>query len=297
MADGDEHAVTGQVADHAALQVLQPHAGDARRVLGPQHLFHRAVPHHLDLRVGEQPLLQDLLRAQLVAAVHQGDLGGEVGEKQGLFDRRIAAADHGHRLAAVEEAVAGGAGGDAKTLELGLALQAQPLGLGAGGDDQGLGQPHRAAVADQAERPGGQIGGDDDVLDHLGADVLGLGLHLLHQPGALDHLGEARVVFDVGGDGQLAAGGQAADQHRVQQGAGGIDGGGVAGGAGADDQAANGTRIGHVGLCRGRFQGQYVGRPPAKGECRGVRSMTCRRIAPLSLSPPTAAPRDQASPR
>ena len=37
-------------------------------------------------------------------------------------------------------------------------------------------------------------------------DVLGLGLHLLHQPGALDDVGEARIVLDVGGDGQLAAG-------------------------------------------------------------------------------------------
>ena len=39
----------------------------------------------------------------------------------------------------------------------------------------------------------------------LGADMLGLLLHLLHQPGALDDVGEARVVLDVGGDGQLAA--------------------------------------------------------------------------------------------
>ena len=73
------------------------------------------------------------------------------------------------------------------------------------------------------------------VGDDLGADMLGLRPHLLHQPGALDHVGEARIVLDVGGDGQLAAGLDAGDQHRLQHGARGIDGGRVAGRAGADD--------------------------------------------------------------
>ena len=73
------------------------------------------------------------------------------------------------------------------------------------------------------------------VGDDLGADMLGLLLHLLHQPGALDDVGEARIVLDVGGDGQLAARLHARDQHRLEHGARGIDGGGVAGGAGPDD--------------------------------------------------------------
>ena len=73
------------------------------------------------------------------------------------------------------------------------------------------------------------------IGDDLGADVLGLLLHLLHQPRALDDLGEARVVLDVGGDGELAAGLDALDQDRIQHGAGGIDRGRVAGGSGADD--------------------------------------------------------------
>ena len=82
---------------------------------------------------------------------------------------------------------------------------------------------------------GGQVGLQHDVADQLGAHVLGLGAHLVHQPGALDHVGEARIVLHVGGDGQLAAGLHARDQHGLQQGAGGVDGGGVAGGSGADD--------------------------------------------------------------
>ena len=65
--------------------------------------------------------------------------------------------------------------------------------------------------------------------------MLGLLLHLLHQPGALDDVGEAGIVLHIGGDGELAAGLDALDQDRLQHGAGGIDRGRIAGRAGADD--------------------------------------------------------------
>ena len=48
----------------------------------------------------------------------------------------------------------------------------------------------------------------------LRADMLGLLLHLLHQPGALDDVGEAGIILDVGGDGELAAGLDALDDDR-----------------------------------------------------------------------------------
>ena len=65
--------------------------------------------------------------------------------------------------------------------------------------------------------------------------MLGLHPHLLHQPGALDHVGEAGIVLDVGGDGHLAAGLDALDEQRLQHGARGIDAGRIAGRARADD--------------------------------------------------------------
>ena len=86
----------------------------------------------------EQMLLQDLLGAQGVAAVHQGHLGGDVGEVQGLLDRGVAAADHRHLLPAIEEAVAGGAGGHAPPAELLLGGEPQIAGAGPGGNDQGV---------------------------------------------------------------------------------------------------------------------------------------------------------------
>ena len=79
---------------------------------------------------------ENLFGFELVAAMHYGDVGGDVGQVQGFFHRRIAAADHRHRLALVEKTIAGGASGDAAALEGFFRLQPQVHGRGAGGDDQ-----------------------------------------------------------------------------------------------------------------------------------------------------------------
>src|SRR3546814_3223036 len=71
--------------------------------------------------------------------MHEVDLARDVGQVQRFFDRGVAAADHGHVLLLVEEAVAGRAGGNAAALELLLRLQPQVLRRGAGGDDQRVG--------------------------------------------------------------------------------------------------------------------------------------------------------------
>jgi hypothetical protein len=92
-----------------------------------------------------------------------------------------------------------------------------------------------AAIASEAERALVEFDFDDDVLDDLCADMLRLRAHLLHQPRALDDVGEARIVLDIRGDGELAARLQPRDQQRFAHGARRIDGGGVAGGTGADD--------------------------------------------------------------
>ncbi len=66
--------------------------------------------------------------------------------------------------------------------------------------------------------------------------MLGLGLHLLHQPGALDRGGEAREILDIVGDGQLAARLEAGHQDGGEIGARGVDRGGAAGRSGAEDE-------------------------------------------------------------
>ncbi len=248
MADGDEHAVTVDGGLLVRLQVAQPHAGHPGGGLAAEHLLDPRIPDHLDLRVGEQPVLQDPLGAQLGAPVDQRHLRGEVGQEQRLLDGGVAAADHHHLLAPVEEAVAGGAGRDPEALVLLLGLQAQPLGLGPRGDDHRLGQEALTRIAPDLERPARQVRLDHHVAEDLGADVLGLGAHLVHQPGPLDDVGEARIVLHLGGDGQLAARLDAGHHHRTEQGARRVDGRGIACGAGSDDQAADETGRGHERL-------------------------------------------------
>ena len=117
-----------------------------------------------------------------IAAVDQGDVMAMVGQVQRFLDRGVAAADHRDPLAAIEEAVAGRAGGRAPALHMLFGGKVEPFRLSAGRDHQGVGEILRAAIAGQPERPARQIDAYDMVPDDLGADMLGLGLHLLHQP-------------------------------------------------------------------------------------------------------------------
>ena len=124
------------------------------------------------------------------------------------------------------------------------------------------------------------------VRDHGRADVLGLLLHLLHQPGALDDIGEAGIVLDVGGDHQLAARLVARDEHRLEHGARGVDGGGVAGGAGAEDDEL-GVQARHIdtwSFGRARRHAQFLrSRPCCKFSGRIAAQM--RRQGPTRSEP------------
>src|SRR6516164_7247661 len=117
--------------------------------------------------------------------MHDRHAESEIAEEQRLLDRGIAAADYQHLLVAIEEAVAGGAGRNAVTLEFLLGRQLQPTRLGAGRDDEAVCQVTVAGLALELERPMGEIDLADMIADELGPDVLGLLLHL-HQPGPLD---------------------------------------------------------------------------------------------------------------
>ena len=78
----------------------------------------------------------------------------------------------------------------------------------------------------------------------------GLGLHLLHQPGALDDIGEAGVVLDIGGDGHLAAGLDALHQYRLQVRPGGVDRRRIPRGPGPDDQNPATVHLAHLVIPR-----------------------------------------------
>ena len=245
MSDRDEHPIGGLLGDRAGLEILQTDMRDFRRVRAAADFLDLAVPHHLDLGMVEQPVLQDAFGAQAVAAMHQRHRRGMVGEIERFLDRGVAAADHDDVLVAIEEAVAGGAGRDAEALELFFGRQAEPARLGAGGENDHFGEIDVAGIAGDAEGALPEFKLVDVIGHDPRADMGRLLLHLFHQPGTLDDIGEARVVLHIRGDGELSAGLDALDQDRLQHRARGVNAGGVASRTGADDDNLGVSRRGH----------------------------------------------------
>ncbi len=183
--------------------------------------------------------------AELVAAMDQRDLLRDVRQVQRFLDGGVAAADDGDVLALVEKTVAGGAARHAAAHEGLLGRQPEVHRAGAGRDDQRVAGV-LAAVADQAERPLRQLRGVDVVEHDLGVKALGVREETRHQVGALDAVVVGGPVVDLGGRHQLAALREAGDQHRLEVGAGGVDGSGVARRAGSEDQDAGVFGGGHM---------------------------------------------------
>src|SRR5574344_1374175 len=200
------------------------------------------------LHLGHQLIHQDGFGGELVAAVDQGDRAGNVGQVQRLFYGRVAPTDHADGLVAVEKAIAGGAARNTSAHEVLLRRQAQVLGRGAGGDDQRVAGV-AAAITGQREGALGKIHLVDVVEHDLGFKALGVLQEALHQFRALHTMDIGGPVVHFGGGGQLAALGHAGDQHRVEVGARGVDGGGVAGGAGAQNQYFGVAGGAHNGAC------------------------------------------------
>jgi hypothetical protein len=95
---------------------------------------------------------------------------------------------------------------------------------------------HGAAAEGDLLDGAGEVERCDVVVDDLGAELLRLLLELGHELGALDAVGEAGVVLDLGGVHQLSADlDRARDEQRLEVRARRVDGGGESGGAGADD--------------------------------------------------------------
>src|ERR1700753_842673 len=102
-----------------------------------------------------------------------------------LLDRGVAAPDDNHILAAEKEPVAGRAGRNPEAAEALLAGEAKPARLSAGGDDYGVAAIHVSRITLPDKRPAAEVDFGDHVHDHPSADMLGLPLHLPHEPRAL----------------------------------------------------------------------------------------------------------------
>ena len=245
--DRDEYTVAGELADAAGAQVAQANSGHGGRLDDAEDLVDDAVPDDADFGVAEQPLLQDLFGPQRVAAVHESDLPRMIRQVDRFLHGRVAAADHDDVLAAKEKPIASSAGGHAKAAEDFLAGQAEPAGLRAGRDDHRLADVN-IRIAGRDVRPLCEVDFGNQIDNHPGSDMLGLTLHLLHQPRALDDLGKARVVLDVGGNRHLTAGLEAGHEDRLQIGPRRVDRRGVASRPGADDHDLAVVTLRHRGI-------------------------------------------------
>src|SRR5262245_20611258 len=70
VADGDEHPIDRDLRSNAGLDISQDSPADALGIICTQHLLEHRVPDHVDPRMLEQALLQDLLCPEAVAPVH-----------------------------------------------------------------------------------------------------------------------------------------------------------------------------------------------------------------------------------
>src|SRR6516162_7673668 len=204
------------------------------------------VPDHRDLagvHFAEQPVLQDLLCAQLVAPVHQRHVLRDVRQVQRLLDRSVAAADHRHAVPAEEEAVAGCARRHSAAAEFLLRRQPQIFRGRTGRDDQRIAAVV-SEVAPEHEGSHREIHRLHVVVHDLGGKALSVALHALHQCRPLQTLDITRPGDDIGRGHQLTALLDARDQQRCAIGARGVDRCAVARGPGAqnDEAAVTGAR-------------------------------------------------------
>ena len=222
VADAEEEAADGELGLEAGLDVLKQQAAHIF-LLNAEHFLDDGIGAQLDVGVSDGAVEHDLRGAEGLAAMEQGDLGGEAGEEQSFFHGGVAAANDGDVFAAEEEAVAGRAAGDPVADKSLLTGQTEPAGAGTGGDDQRAGVDF-AGRGMQPDRVRAKL--DPIQVGELegGAKALRLLLDVVYQFRALDAIRPAGKVFDQGGDRELAAGFMAFEDERVQTGAARVDG-------------------------------------------------------------------------
>ena len=233
VADGDEEAGDGYFAGFLREQVFHPHGFHG--VLA-QNLIGRRVPDNLNLGVVQHSLLHDFRGPHFALTHYHVHFGAQISQIRGFLRRRIAGAHDGHVLPPVEKAVAHRAGRHARAIEALFRVQAQPLGRGTGRDNHGISRHFDFLVNRNAMRATGKVHGRGHAVAHIGAEPLGLLLEVFHHGRPHHPVRVAGKVLHVVGDGELPAGLHSLVHDGVEAGAGGVDGGRVAGRAGADDE-------------------------------------------------------------
>lgn len=104
----------------------------------------------------------------------------------------------------------------------------------------------------------------DNVVHHVGADLICLQPHLLHEPRSLNGFSKPWAIFNIRRIGKLAACLQAGYKEQLQIGTSSVDAGGIADRSGPDDQDPGVVRVKDVTSFCVTVRG--VGRDAASGE-------------------------------
>src|SRR5207245_960393 len=231
--DENEHA-----ADDEDRAVSRFRVGELEMMdtpLGPLDLDHLFVPDHFDLRIPKRALLEDLGRAQLVASMHDVDLGRISGEVIGFFHRGVSATHHRQHLALEERPVAHGAVRHALPGVLPLSGYAELDGSPPGGEYHGRRAIRLAPSRGDVEPPIVRLADPlHRVGDDLGAELLRVLRHLLRELPPFDAL-EPDVVLDQVGVQKLAPRRPALDRQGLEHAPPRVHRGAQPGGARPDD--------------------------------------------------------------
>src|SRR6202047_1771631 len=152
MSDRDKDPVAAKLPHGTATQIAQTDPGDGGWFRHSDDVVNDTVPNDLDLRVAKQPVLQNLLRPQGIAAVNERHPSGMVRQIDRLLDGCVAAPDDHDILAAKEKPVAGRASRTPKASEDFLTGQAEPASLRTGGDDHRIADIEIARISGRDKR-------------------------------------------------------------------------------------------------------------------------------------------------
>ena len=183
----------------------------------------------------EQVVLEDLLRAQLVAPVNDRYLGGDVTEIQGFLDCRVAATDHRDGFATIEKAVTGCACRNAAPLVGFLRFETQVHCGCSGGNNQSIAGV-AAVVPIEAKRVLRDVGLVDVVVNYFSIEALRMAQHAIHELWPLQAFNVTRPVIHIGCRHQLATLFDPGDDDRIKIGTGRVHGSCVSGWSRAQNQ-------------------------------------------------------------
>lgn len=267
MADGVEKTVSLEGLFLASDDVLHAEVGhQAVGLLLTKNLGGNGVETDGNLGVGQEAAGHGLGSAELVAADKHGNAATVLGEEDGLLSGGITTADDEEGLVAEDGhgTIADSAGADTVLPVYVLTRKVETAGIGTSGNDDSISGAGRLVVgtvvplSPQLEGPLRKVDAGDSLGDDLSSEADGLLAHGVHQLRATNSVRKTGKVLDISGRGKLATGSGAIGQHtlvkdRLEFRPREVDGGGVSGGAGADNFRGVSLLLfffGHVVQCR-----------------------------------------------